>query len=237
MARQKTERSFFVPYAYRRARPADPRTLPADCVVVSMPQLRATATPAKVLFLHLEDLVGKLDDGLLGSLGDVVSAMSSLQTMVLRKCGVTTVGDTCVFQNCNVHPDCDGLHLAQSACLLAYRMCSGWYYNTSPVVTSCNGPVHAPSRLEASVPRTPAGFAPTITFARARCALPSPAQLERFQLPKLLQCDLSSNNIRSLTTVEDFARRSLELLHLDIAHNPLLLSTAWKVRFGKQMIP
>ena len=49
-------------------------------------------------------------------------------------------------------------------------------------------------------------------------------------MPTLLQCDFSFNDIHSLGTVEEFARRSLELTHLDIASNPLLMSAEWKVR-------
>ena len=55
-------------------------------------------------------------------------------------------------------------------------------------------------------------------------------QLDGFNVPTLLQCDFSFNDIHSLGTVEEFARRSLELTHLDIASNPLLMSAEWKVR-------
>ncbi len=47
-------------------------------------------------------------------------------------------------------------------------------------------------------------------------------------MPKVLQVDFTFNEIKSLTTVEDFAQRSLEIVHLDIAHNPLLNTATWK---------
>ena len=55
------------------------------------------------------------------------------------------------------------------------------------------------------------------------------SQLDTFVHPKLLQCDVSFNEVATLDTVEAFARRSLELKHLDLTSNPLLATTEWKV--------
>ena len=53
--------------------------------------------------------------------------------------------------------------------------------------------------------------------------------MDTYNIPSLLQCDFSHNDIRTMGTVEAFARRSLSLVHLDITSNPLLLTSSWKV--------
>ena len=89
--RRATDRSFFVPYTYRRARPADPRSLTAFQRLLTLSQLSACAEPARVLFIHLEDLVDCVDDRTLQSLGAMVSTCKALQTAVIRRCGLVSV--------------------------------------------------------------------------------------------------------------------------------------------------
>ena len=89
--RVSAEREYFIPYSFRRVRPADPRTLAPDCRVLGVSQLRECVEPSRVLLLHLEDLAGKVDDATLTSLGRLMEPFVALQTLVVRKCGVGSV--------------------------------------------------------------------------------------------------------------------------------------------------
>jgi hypothetical protein len=55
------------------------------------PQLRSCTSTAAVLFVHLEDLVGSLTGAMVAALGDALSSLPNLQTLVVRRCGLQSV--------------------------------------------------------------------------------------------------------------------------------------------------
>ncbi len=61
------------------------------CFVLLHVQLHAHTERSQILFVHLEDLVGSVEDVVLANLGDVISTLPALQTLVLRKCAIKNV--------------------------------------------------------------------------------------------------------------------------------------------------
>lgn len=55
-------------------------------------------------------------------------------------------------------------------------------------------------------------------------------QLDRFVMPSLVYLDLTLNRINDLSSVCEFARNTLDIVHLDLTANPLLSRSQWKVR-------
>lgn len=54
-------------------------------------------------------------------------------------------------------------------------------------------------------------------------------QLDGFSMPSLVHLDLTLNRINELPTVCEFARNTLDIVHLDLTANPLLARSQWKV--------
>jgi hypothetical protein len=165
--------------------------------------------PATVLFVHLEELASVLNDATRQALGASVSVFSSLQTLVIRKCGLHTVRAVPCVRACpRVRADAS----AQKpiTCLLA------------AVLTTCSHICGCPLLLLPACARAHA----VVAYC---CLPPLTVQLDAFVLPSLLRCDLSYNEIVSLGTLERFARHSLELVHLDVSSNPLLVTPEWRV--------
>jgi Leucine-rich repeat (LRR) protein len=48
-------------------------------------------------------------------------------------------------------------------------------------------------------------------------------------MPSLVYLDLTLNRINDLSSVCEFARNTLDIVHLDLTANPLLSRSQWKV--------